>query len=572
MAQGLVVYNDRSELVLHNATYRAIYGLKAEDLRDGLPIQDVIQLQAKSLGLSDVEVKEFAIPFANQAVRSWSAVRKLPDGRSIHMSRRQMGAGHFVVTHQDISDRVRMEDEIRYTANHDNLTGLANRMSFLQQLETLLTRVRRGDRIALLAIDLDNFKQVNDTHGHAIGDELLKQVAMRLQQTIRDTDVVARFGGDEFAIIQVPGFQADSAERLARRVIEALATPYLVNDLTLFVGASVGIALADEHTANCATLMHNSDLALYRAKQDGRGVVRFFDDHFDKVMRRKREMEVKMRRALVLDQFTLHYQPILNIERERVESVEALLRWQDGDDWISPGDFIPLAEENGLIIPIGEWVMRRACLDATKWPEHISIAVNVSPLQFKTGNLVQSIQDALAASNLNPARLRVEITESVLLDDSTDVLSILNKLHDLGVQIALDDFGTGYSSLKYLTSFPFNKIKIDRSFVTGLPAAFEKLAVIRAATALGRDLGMETVVEGVETPGQLQAVRAAGCNHVQGFFFAKPKPLDALAATVEMAENLCKTTARPQFLSAFSNMTSAALRRWRYGSAELLKP
>ncbi|MFY0612470.1 MAG: EAL domain-containing protein [Hyphomicrobiaceae bacterium] len=569
MAQGLVVYNDRSELILHNATYRAIYGLDAKDLYDGLPIEEVIKLQARSLGLSDAAIKEFGAPFVDQSVKSWSAVRTLPDGRSIQMSRRQMGEGYFVVTHQDISDRVCMEDEIRYTANHDNLTGLANRMSFLQQLETLLTRVRRGDRIALLAIDLDNFKQVNDTHGHAVGDELLIQVAQRLQQTIRDTDVVARFGGDEFAIIQVPGHQADSAEKLARRVIEALAAPYLVNDLTLFVGSSVGIALADEHTSDSATLMHNSDLALYRAKQDGRGVVRFFDDHFDKLMRRKRETEVKMRRALVLDQFSLHYQPILNIETGRVESVEALLRWQDGDNWISPGDFIPLAEENGLIVPIGEWVMRKACLDAAQWPDHISIAVNVSPMQFKTGNLIESIKNAFAASNLAPSRLRVEITESLLLDDTTDVLSLLNQLRALGIQIALDDFGTGYSSLKYLTSFPFSKIKIDRSFVTGLPTAFEKLAVIRAATTLGRDLGMETVVEGVETPGQLDAVRAAGCNHVQGFYFAKPTRLSELKETVEAAEGLCKSSIRPRYLKNLLAALEPVLMRWRFVNAPL---
>ena len=275
MAQGLVVYNARSELIFHNATYRSIYNLRYEDLRAAMPIQEVIELQAKSLGLDSDGVAEFSAPFADTRVSSWSAIRRLPDGRSIHMSRRPMNAGYFVVTHEDISERVRMENEVRYTANHDTLTGLANRRSFLEQLDSALKRVRRGDRIAILAVDLDGFKKINDTHGHAIGDLVLKQVAERLRTKVRETDVVSRFGGDEFSIVQVQAPDSAPAESLAARIIEVLAAPVVIGDLSLMLGASVGIALTDEQTTDATTLMQHADLALYRAKHAGRGCFRF---------------------------------------------------------------------------------------------------------------------------------------------------------------------------------------------------------------------------------------------------------------------------------------------------------
>lgn len=560
MAQGLVVYNAKSELVLHSATYRSIYRLDAKDLTKGLPIDDVIKLQARALGLCDKGMAEFATPFADPSVNSWSAIRRLPDGRSIQMSRRQMGGGFFVVTHEDISERVRMEDEIRHAANHDGLTGLANRSSFLEQLEQALFRVRRGDRIALLTIDLDGFKNVNDTHGHPVGDAVLKEVARRLRTTTRDTDIVARFGGDEFGVIQVPALDPGAAERLATRIVESLGAPYFVDDLALYIGASIGIAMTEEGFGESSALMQNSDLALYRAKRAGRGCWRFFDDQFDRSMRRKCETERKMRQALANDAFQIHYQPIVNVEQGRVESVEALLRWQDGGTCISPGEFIPVAEECGLIVPLGDWILRRACSDAAQWSTPRSVAVNVSPLQFKSGNLIQSIEGALEHSGLAPERLKIEITESLLLDDSNDVVAALGAIRRLGVRIALDDFGTGYSSLKYLTSFAFSKLKIDRSFVTGSPVTPKNLAVIKAATALGRDLGMKTIVEGVETREQLDALRALGCNYVQGFYFARPTPPVELEDVIARAESLCDAS----LWSALRN----AMRRLRLARRE----
>ena len=546
MAQGLVVYNARSELIFHNATYRSIYNLRDEDLHPAMPIADVIALQAKSLGLDSEGIEEFSAPFVDNNDGSWSALRRLPDGRSIQMSRRSMKAGYFVVTHEDITDRVRMENEVRYTANHDTLTGLANRRSFLEQLDTALKRVRRDDRIALLAVDLDGFKKINDTHGHAIGDLVLKEVARRLRSNVRETDVVSRFGGDEFSIVQVPSTDGSTAEALAERIVQILTVPIIIGDLNLVIGASIGIALTDEQTNDSTTLMQHADLALYRAKHAGRGCFRFFDDRLNRSIRKRRETEIRMRQALENESFEIYYQPIVNIERGRVESVEALLRWKDNGKWISPGEFVPVAEECGLIAPLGDWVIREACRQAATWPSTLRVSVNVSPLQFNTGRLVDVVERALGAARLEPGRLKLEITESVLIDESKDVIKTLSELHGLGVQFALDDFGTGYSSLKYLTCFPFNKIKVDQSFVAGLPGSPRKLAVIRAATALGRDLGVDTIIEGVEDVDQLRAVHSVGCKYVQGFYFARPGPASELAGVIAAAEEKCQTQIKPQ--------------------------
>ena len=542
MAQGLVVYNARSELVFHNAAYRDIYRLRAQDLLPSMPIRSVIELQARSLGLDEAGVAQFNEPFTDENPDSWSAIRLLPDGRSVQMSRRPMSAGYFVITHEDISARVKMESEVRYAANHDDLTGLVNRKSFLEHLELGIKRAEHGSGIALLAVDLDSFKNINDTYGHTTGDEVLKHVAHRLRTVTRDTDIVCRLGGDEFSIIQSPANDVAAAESMSARVVDALASPFSIEGRTLFVGASVGVALLDGCTRDTATLMQNADLALYRAKNDGKGCYRFFDDNLNKTMRRKRRVEARMREAIQANEFSLDYQPIVNIETGRVESVEALLRWNDNGHWISPGEFIPVAEQTGLIVPLGNWVIEEACREAARLPEHLTVSVNVSALQFKSNKLVEVVRNALSASGLRPSRLKIEITESLLLDETSDVIATLHAIDALGVRFALDDFGTGYSSLKYLTSFPFNRLKVDRSFVRGLPAASQNLAIVRAATALGRDLEMETVVEGVETTEQLAAVRSMGCKYVQGFYFARPTSGKDLSQEIRNAESKCKAS------------------------------
>lgn len=548
MAHGLVIYDQFSRLVFANARYCQLYSLEVavdEPSRDnvltaGMHITEVIRRQGDAMNLPDSEVEEYLQAALSRGNDIWrSTTRVLADGRTILVTRRTMRGGFYVSVHEDISERIESETRIRFMANHDALTELPNRAQFMDRLDDAMHRVRRGDQVALHMLDLDRFKHINDTHGHAVGDKLLVEVAHRLQETVRDTDLVARLGGDEFAIIQVPAPSHGDAERLAQRLLEALSHPFIFGNLNLMVGTSIGISVANTENSDAAEVMLQSDAALYKAKSDGRSVFRFFEEHLNAEIQGRARIEKQMRQALVKNGFEIHYQPIVNVARSRVETCEALLRMRDDKGTLVPPNmFVPIAEESGLIVLIGEWVLRQACIDAAKWPEHISVAVNISPLQFKTGSLLETIESALSDSGLPPNRLEVEITESLLLDTSLDILAILHTLRDKGVRIAMDDFGTGYSSLKYLTSFPFDKIKIDRSFVIGLPDATQQLAVLRAVASLGSSLGIKTTVEGVETIQQLDIARDERCSDVQGFYFARPTPVADLLATIETCEAL----------------------------------
>lgn len=561
MAHGLVIYDQFSRLVFANVRYCEIYGLSvasAEEIEDtddatdcriaaGMHITDVIRRQGQAMNLADNEVEEHLQASLSRDDDVWrSTTRVFADGRTILVTRRSMRAGFYVSTHEDITARIETENQIRFMANHDVLTELPNRLQFMERLESALLRVRRGDQIALHMLDLDRFKHINDTHGHAIGDALLVEIARRLRETVRETDLVARLGGDEFAIIQVPAPTHGDAERLAQRLLEALSRPFIFGNLTLMIGASIGIAVANEEHQDAAEALHQADAALYKAKNDGRSVYRFFEERLNAEMQNRARIEDQMRRALVKSGFEVHYQPIVNMSRGRVETCEALVRMRDGNGGLVPPNlFVPVAEESGLIVMIGNWVLQQACMDAAQWPDHISVAVNISPLQFKSGSLLQSIEAALEASGLAPNRLEIEITESLLLDTSVDVLSILHALREQGVRVAMDDFGTGYSSLKYLTSFPFDKLKIDRSFVTGLPNATQQLAVLRAMASLGTSLGIKTTVEGVETIEQLGIARDERCSDVQGFYFARPTPVAELPGAIEHCEALAIEGAVP---------------------------
>ena len=557
MAHGLVIYDQFSRLVFANTRYCELYGLKVaaagpnndEDeecgnlITIGMHITDVIRRQGHAMNLADAEVEEYLEAALSRGDDIWrSTTRVFADGRTILVTRRTMRAGYYVSTHEDISDRIETENQIRFMANHDVLTELPNRLQFMERLENAIARVRRGDQIALHMLDLDRFKHINDTHGHAIGDQLLVEIAQRLRETVRDTDLVARLGGDEFAIIQVPATTHGDAERLAQRLLEALSRPFIFGNLTLMIGASIGIAVSYSDHNDATEAMLQADAALYKAKNDGRSVYRFFEERLNAEIQNRARIEDQMRRALVKNGFEIHYQPIVNMSRGRVETCEALLRMRDGSGGLVPPNlFVPVAEESGMIVLIGDWVLQQACIDAAQWPEHISVAVNISPLQFKSGSLLQSIETALEVSGLAPSRLEIEITESLLLDTSVDVLSILHELRKQGVRVAMDDFGTGYSSLKYLTSFPFDKLKIDRSFVIGLPNATQQLAVLRAMASLGTSLGIKTTVEGVETIEQLGIARDECCSDVQGFYFARPTPVADLLATIEYCETLALT-------------------------------
>ena len=379
--------------------------------------------------------------------------------------------------------------------------------------------------VSVLSLDLDHFKSVNDTLGHPVGDRLLQAAADRMRACVRDGDIVARLGGDEFAIVQIPSVQGLDTNALAARLIEVVGAPYDIEGHQVVVGASIGIAVAPADGVTPDTLMKDADLALYRAKGDGGGTFRFFETKMDARMQVRRTLELELRKAILKEEFELHYQPIVEVKTGKITSCEALIRWSHPDrGMIPPMEFIPIAEETSLIIPLGEWVLRNACSEAVRWPKDVTVSVNLSPAQFKSPKLVQTIVNVLTDCGLPAARLELEITELVLLQDNDHALAILHELRNLGIKIAMDDFGTGYSSLGYLRSFPFDKIKIDQSFIRDLTSKEDSVAIIRAVVGLSSSLGITTTAEGVETKEQLARLTKEGCNEVQGFFFSPPRP------------------------------------------------
>jgi diguanylate cyclase (GGDEF)-like protein len=439
----------------------------------------------------------------------------------------------------EVAQRLKSEAEIQYLAHHDALTGLANRVLFRKELERALARRARpeGSELAVLFLDLDGFKDVNDTLGHSVGDALLKAIADRLRAAVGETDKIARLGGDEFAILQVSGGQPSSASNLASRLIQAISAPCLVEGHHVVIGGSIGITASIDELTDPEQLLKSADLAMYRAKADGRGTYRFFEPEMDARAQARRSLEVDLRQALLEGAFELYYQPLVNLANGQVSGCEALLRWKHRErGFVSPAEFIPVAEEIGLIVPLGEWALRQACAEAAGWPAHMRVAVNLSPVQFKSGNVVSAVVSALAASGLPASRLEVEVTESVLLEKTEANLAVLRNLHELGVRISLDDFGTGYSSLSYLQSFHFDKIKIDRTFVRDLCAGGDNLAIVRAIAGLGASFGITTTAEGVETEEELRCVKEEGCTEVQGYFFSPPRPAAQLAEVLERIE------------------------------------
>jgi diguanylate cyclase (GGDEF)-like protein len=436
-----------------------------------------------------------------------------------------MADGGTVTTHQDITEQRRSEAKIAHMALHDALTGLPNRVLFNDRVAQALARCERGQVAATHMLDLDRFKAVNDTLGHAAGDKLLELVAKRLRSVTREVDTVARMGGDEFAILQDCIVQPADATALARRIIEALSEPYDIDGQQAVIGTSVGIAMGPANGRRPDELIRNADLALYRAKSEGRGNYHFFEPGMDARMQERRSIEHDLRKALREGQFELHYQPVVALTDDEIQGFEALVRWRHPHrGMIQPSAFIQLAEEIGFIVPLGEWVIRQACATAATWPDHLKVAVNLSPAQFRSAGLVKVVVGALAASKLAPERLELEITETALLQDSEATLTTLYQLRALGVRVAMDDFGTGYSSLGYLQKFPFDRIKIDRSFVKDVAADVSSLNIIRAVAAMARGFGMATTAEGVETREQLDAIRAEGCTEMQGFLFSQPLP------------------------------------------------
>jgi diguanylate cyclase (GGDEF)-like protein len=394
-----------------------------------------------------------------------------------------------------------------------------------ERLEHELKRVKRGECLAVLCLDLDQFKSVNDTLGHPIGDELLKLVADRLRGCTREPDTIARLGGDEFAIIMTQIQQPMDAGTLCRRIRNSVNQPYQIDGHQIVTDISIGISIAPLDGLEPDLLLKNADMALYGAKDDGRGTYRFFEPEMNTRMKARRDLEMNLRSALQNKEFELYYQPLVNLKTNEISAFEALLRWNHPTrGMISPAEFIPIAEETGLIIPLGEWVLNMACRETIRWPDHIKVAVNLSPSQLNNRNLVKVVTDVLNASGMAAHRLQLEITESVLMQNTFATLATLHELRKLGVQIAMDDFGTGYSSLSYLRSFPFDKIKIDRSFIQDLSNGAEPLAIVHAVAGLAKCLNMISTAEGVETQQQLEALQAIGCTEMQGFLFSQPRP------------------------------------------------
>ena len=540
MAQGLCMFDAEGRLLVCNENYLRMYGFSPAVVRPGVDLQTLLQHSIDVGNHASATVEDLYDKFLDQLIGDQSAtfLNVLEGGRTIALSHEPMKGGGWVTTHEDVTERKRAEAQIAYLARHDVLTGLPNRVSFQGKLSETLPLTGWGEQVAVLCLDLDRFKPVNDTLGHSVGDALLRQVAERLRACVRDTDTVARLGGDEFAIIHSGSACPKSATLLADRIVESLSRPFSVDGHQISIGTSIGIAVAPADACEADQLLRNADMALYRAKNDGRGQHRFFATEMDEMMQARRALELDLRRAVACHEFELHYQPLVSVASGEITGFEALLRWNHPTRGIiSPGEFVPLAEEIGLIVPIGEWVLREACTAAATWPEEIRVAVNLSPVQFRSGNLSRAVVTALARSGLTPDRLELEITEGVLLADNKATLSTLHSLRDIGVRFAMDDFGTGYSSLSYLRSFPFDKIKIDQSFVHNIFVGTEALSIIRAVTDLGRNLGMSTTAEGIETEEQLQQLRAEGCSEVQGFHLGRPMTAASVAQLLSDLSN-----------------------------------
>ncbi len=537
MSQGLVMFDADERLIICNQQYPRTYRLSSEQVRRGTTLEELRAYRKANGALADCAEHEGRASHAAAGVE----LTKLADGRSILVSSRKIADGGWVETHEDVTERERAAEQIAQLARHDALTGLANRVLFLEKAKSAVAELERGAGFfSVLLLDLDRFKNINDSLGHAAGDALLKEVSERLRASIRASDVLARLGGDEFAIVQmgprngatpadgVDG-QVEGSICLANRILDAFSTPFDLSGKRVFVGTSIGISLAPRDGRDPQELLKKADLALYETKSSGRNGYSFFDPQMTVVANERQQLEADMRAGLSRGEFELHYQPIFDAQTRKMAGAEALLRWRHPQHGLlSPSRFIEIAEDTELIIPLGEWVLHQACREAARWPQHVKLSVNLSAVQFRKGNLLDVILCALVDSGLPPNRLEVEITETVLLERESAHILLLRQLKNTGVSVALDDFGTGYSSLSYLKMFPFDKIKIDRSFTADIDRRSDCASIVCSVISLGRSLGVVTTAEGVETKAQLEMLRAAGVTFLQGYFLHQPCPADAL--------------------------------------------
>jgi diguanylate cyclase (GGDEF)-like protein len=526
MSQGVCMFDRDQCLVTCNKIYAQMYELAPDQVRSGTTLRQILESRIAN-GLFIGTAPEVYISDQLRLVESttpWTKVAELSDGRVIAINFRPTAAGGWVATHEDITAQRRLEARIAHLAHHDPLTDLVNRTLLYQNLQQALSLPTANEFAVVFCLDLDRFKPVNDLLGHAVGDALLQAVAARLRSCVRQTDTVGRVGGDEFVILVSAANPVQEATALAARILATVCAPYELQGHQVSVGTSIGIAIAPADGGDPDTLLRHADLALYQAKKMGRGCYRFFEEAMNVSMRSRHVLERDLKVALQKGELVLHYQPQVDLARNQIVGFEALLRWSHPDHGeISPRDFIPFAEETGLIIPIGEWIIRQACKDAVDWPGPAKVAVNLSPIQFRSPTLAECVINAVLQSGLGPKRLELEVTESVLLQEDDRALAIMHQLNGMGVGFALDDFGTGYSSLSYLRKFPFQKIKLDRSFVQNLMTTDDSSAVIVETIAnLGTALGMRTTAEGVETREQVERARVAGCTEAQGYYYGRP--------------------------------------------------
>ncbi len=543
LSHGLCLFGADGRLKVFNRRFCDIFALPTARVRAGMMLDDVLvesSLGRETLGrlLHGAKLKARTEPQGEQ-------VFLLPHDRQISTAHRPLDGGGWLATFEDVTERIEAQRKIAFMARHDALTGLPNRVLFGERVELAISAARRGNSFALLCLDLDHFKQVNDTLGHPTGDDLLREVSTRIRKHLSDNDTFARLGGDEFAIIKAHLEDASDAAALAKKILEALASPFHLGSNKVGVSASIGISIAPDDGDEYDHLLKKADMALYRAKADGRNAIRFFQRGMDEALQARRLLEMDLREALAKKELRIYYQPVFSIDQPRMCGVEALVRWQHPTrGLVPPAEFIPLSEEMGLIAPIGDFVLQTACEDAMRWPSDITVAVNVSAAQFRNGDLLNKIVEALFVSGLPAERLELEITESVLLEDNRSTLVMLQQIRELGVRISLDDFGTGYSSLSYLRSFPFDRLKIDQSFTRDASAGSR--AIIRTIISLCSSLGMRTTGEGVETQEQLEALMREGCDEAQGYFFSRPVSATRIASLVGSATLPSMSTGKPE--------------------------
>jgi diguanylate cyclase (GGDEF)-like protein len=532
MSQGLCLFDAQNRLEVVNKRFFEIFRLPRDQIKPGATFREVLELSVANNNHANKTVGQLLAEhteFLNEDAIG-PHLYDLSDGRVVSCLYCPTSDGRWVATYEDVTERRQAEAKIMHMARHDALTNLPNRVLFRDKMEQALSR---GDKLAVMFLDLDRFKSVNDSLGHSVGDALLCAVTERLQRVVRGVDTVARLGGDEFAIVQ-SNARPNEASELAAHVIETLLEPFEVLGHQMIIGTSIGIAMAPADGNEPDQLLRNADMALYRAKAEGRGTYHFFQAEMDAQMQERRRLELDLRKALLADQFELYYQPLVDVASCEVTGFEALIRWNHPERGIiAPNAFIPVAEEIGLIVPLGDWVLKQACRDAVAWPDTLTVAVNLSAVQFRNPTLTLSVVSALGQSGLAASRLELEITETVLLQDDRTVLDALHQMRDLGVRICMDDFGTGYSSLSYLRSFPFDKIKIDRSFISELGRKEDCIAIIRAVIRLGFSLGMITTAEGVETEEQLAILSEEGCMQAQGYLFSRPRPVAEIPALLQ---------------------------------------